>query len=70
MWCRPKGSSARSTTPYTKTATGALALITWLAVFSMKLPMGGQRKASTMPSAMAPKAVTMGTNRLPAKKPR
>ena len=32
--------------------------------------MGGQMKASTMPTAIAAKPVTIGTNRLPAKKPR
>ena len=32
--------------------------------------MGGQTKASTMPTTIAANAVTIGTNRLPAKKPR
>jgi hypothetical protein len=32
--------------------------------------IGGQMKLSTMPAAMAAKAVTIGTNRLPAKNPR
>ena len=32
--------------------------------------MGGQTNASTIPSAIAANAVTIGTNRLPAKKPR
>ena len=48
----------------------AFALITSFAVFSMKSPIGGQTKASTTPRAMAANAVTIGTNRLPAKKAR
>jgi len=70
MWCRPNGRSARSTMPYTNTATGALALMTLFAVFSMKLPTGGQMKDSTSPSAIAANAVTIGTNLFPAKNPR
>ena len=32
--------------------------------------MGGQMNARTIPTAIAANAVTIGTNRLPAKKPR
>ena len=70
MWCSPNGRSARSTTPYSANAVAGLPAAAQCENTSICRPTGGHRALSTSPTNMAAKAVRIGTDRLPEKKPR
>ena len=70
MWWSPNGMSDRSTSPYTVKASAGLLVAAQCENDAMPLPIGGHTRLSPMPTKMAANAVRMGTERLPAKKPR